>query len=417
MRVQPVLALALAAVLVTAGCQAPVSPRSPTTETTAEPTIQPEPTTNASRTTTASRTSAPATAAENDTGSLVSVDGELSFNATRTYYRVGRMVEVPIDERPPTSVRVVDPPNGSGPGRSPTTGFTELLGIVPPPSSGENGGVVTGAFARGTAVTLYDHPNASETRQETILAHEFLHVYQSAMRPGADVGALDRNRNREQLRMAMVEGSAEYVQERYAIRYQNASVNQTAIPDAWTNASAFARLQLAAYEYGSRYFALRIDDPAAVRDVYRNPPRTTEQLLHGDTPDEEPTKSLTVVTNTSNSSYTSLGGSTKGELFTRIALSTELDWNRSARAASGWGMDRLTLFSGQKNAYAWTLRWDDASEADEFQRAFEEYAAAKESPFRLERVSDQTVVVFAGTETFVANATATGNDSSVTITA
>jgi hypothetical protein len=217
--------------------------------------------------------------------------------------------------------------------------------------------------------------------------------------------------------MAMVEGSAEYVQERYAIRYQNASVNQTAIPDAWTNASAFARLQLAAYEYGSRYFALRIDDPAAVRDVYRNPPRTTEQLLHGDTPDEEPTKSLTVVTNTSNSSYTSLGGSTKGELFTRIALSTELDWNRSARAASGWGMDRLTLFSGQKNAYAWTLRWDDASEADEFQRAFEEYAAAKESPFRLERVSDQTVVVSAGTETFVANATATGNDSSVTITA
>lgn len=412
MRARSALALALAALLVAAGCQAPVSPQDPAGGDAIGTTTPPETTANATHSTTPS-----ATTGADDGGSLVTVEGNVSFNVTKTYHRVGRMLDVPMAERPPTTVTVEDPPEGRGPGPSPTTGFTNLVGIAPPPSAGENGGVVTGAVTRGVSVTLYDHPSVNETFLETIVAHEFLHVYQNTMRPAAGVASLDRGRNRVRLRGAVIEGSAEYVQERYAVRYQNATLNQTAIPREWTNASAYARWRLASYEYGSRYFAMRIDDPAAIRDVYENPPRTTEQLVHGYAPDEERAKNLTVSSDTENSSFSSLGGSTKGELFVRIALSTELDWNRSARAASGWGMDRLTLFSGQKNAYAWTLRWDSAGEADEFRRAFEDYAAAKETPLRLEAVGDETVVVFAGPEEFVTNATATGNSSSVTITA
>lgn len=73
--------------------------------------------------------------------------------------------------------------------------------------------------------------------------------------------------------------------------------------------------------------------------------------------------------------------------------------------------------NGSQAGYAWTLRWDDASEADEFQSAFGEYADRSDERFRTERVGDETVVVFAGADDFVGNATATGNSSSVTVAA
>jgi hypothetical protein len=409
METRSVVAVALAVLFVTAGCQAPAAPQASTdtpTESTATDTpTTTEPTTTQTTTTTETN--------------LVEVSDPLPYNVSRIYHRVGGLMDVPQYQRPPTQVEVKAPPEGGSRGTASTSGFVEVIGIEPLPSEGEDGGVITGAITRGTSVTLYDHPNASDRRQEYVLAHEFVHVLQSQMDVRQGIIRLDFERNRLFLSSVLVEGSAEYVQERYSMRYQNASIDQTAISDRWKNASAYVRWRIAPYEYGSRYFAMRVDNASQVQSIYRNPPRTTEQVVHGYGPAEEPAKDISIDVQAESDDVSLRGRTTKGELFTRIALSSELDWQRAADAAEGWGMDRLLTFqvADGKRGYAWVLRWDDAGEAQEFDQAFEAYADQRETAFDAERVGDETVVVFAGYEDFVATASASGNSSSVTVTA
>jgi hypothetical protein len=409
MQTKSVIAVALAVLFVTAGCQAPAAPQAsadtPTeTATTDQPTTT-EPTTTQTTTT-----------AETD---LVEVTDPLPYNVSRIYHRVGRLMDVPRYQRPPTRVQVKAPPEGGSRGTASTSGFVEVMGIEPLPSKGEDGGVVTGAITRGTDVTLYDHPNASDRRQKYVLAHEFVHVLQSQMSVRDAVIRMDHRRNRLFLSSVMVEGSAEYVQERYSMQYQNVSIDQTAISDRWKEASAYVRWRIAPYEYGSRYFAMRLDNASEVQSVYRNPPRTTEQVVHGYGPAEERAKDLSIDIREESEDVSLRGRTTKGELFTRIALSSELEWQRAAQAAEGWGMDRLLTFTVDdgKRGYAWVLRWDSPGEAQEFAQAFQGYADQRQQAFQTEHVGDETVVVFAGYEEFVTSASASGNSSSVTVTA
>ena len=406
MDTRPVLVVALAVLFVAAGCQAPVqqgatdAPAERTPTTTDQPSTEPTTTDDAGEET-----------------ELVSVRDELPFRVTPIYERVGRLLDVEAADRPSTSVRVEEPPEGGTLGAASTSGFTNLVGIEPLPSAGAGGGVSVGAIAQGTQVTLYDHPNATAEWQENVLAHEFVHVYQTQLPTREGVDELDFRRNRPFLLSVLTEGSAEYVQERYGIRYQNRSVDQTALTGEWKNASAYVRWRLAPYEYGSRYFALRVDDASGVTDVYENPPRTAEQVLHGYGPDEERAKTLTASLNASGSEFSQMRGATKGELFVRLALSTELGWERAADASTGWGMDRLLSISGENglNTYAWVIRWDDAAEAAEFQEAFADYDARTDVSFRTESVTDETVVVLTGEASFVQNASVAGNSSNVTV--
>jgi hypothetical protein len=408
MQTKSVVAVALAVLFVTAGCQAPAGPQAsaetPTETTTDQPTTTDPATTDTTTTT------------EKE---LVEVTDPLPYNVSRIYHHVGGLMDVPRYQRPPTRVEVKAPPEGGSRGTASTSGFVELIGIKPLPSKGEDGGVITGAVTRGTDVTLYDHPNASDRRQEYVLAHEFVHVLQSQMPVRKGVRKLDHKRNRLFLSSVMVEGSAEYVQERYSMRYQKASIDQTAIGDGWKNASAYVRWRVSPYEYGSRYFAMRADNASQVQSVYRNPPRTTEQVVHGYGPAEEPAKDLSIDVEEQSEDVSLRGRTTKGELFTRIALSSELEWQRAAQAAEGWGMDRLLTFTVDdgKRGYAWVLRWDSPGEAQEFAQAFQVYADQRQQAFQTEHVGDETVVVFAGYEEFVTTASASGNSSSVTVTA
>lgn len=406
MQTNPVVAVALAVLFVTAGCQAPTAPQADAeTPTTA--------TANATEPTTTETT-------QTRTGTeLVTVSGSLPYNVSRIYHRVGRMLDVPRHQRPSTTVQVKEPPEGGSRGTASTSGFVKVMGIEPLPSKGEDGGVVTGAITRGTSVTLYDHPNASQRHQKNVLAHEFVHVYQTQMPVYKGLRDLDRRRNRLFIASVLVEGSAQYVQERYGIRYQNITMDQTKIPARWKNASAYVRWRVSPYEYGSRYFAMRIENSSEVPAVYRNPPRTTEQIVHGYAPGEEQAKPLDTDVGETSADVTLSGRVTKGELFARIALSSELEWQRAADAAEGWGMDRLLTFrvDDGDRGYAWVLRWDNPSEAREFQHAFADYADQRNTAFRAEAVGDETVVVFAGAEAFVTNATASGNSSSVTVSA
>lgn len=72
------------------------------------------------------------------------------------------------------------------------------------------------------------------------------------------------------------------------------------------------------------------------------------------------------------------------------------------------------------------LRWDSPAEADEFHAAMTDYLDARgertdgrwtdgTEQFALQRVGDETVVVLAGPEAFVANASADGESDAVTV--
>ncbi|MXR21038.1 hypothetical protein [Halobacterium bonnevillei] len=405
--------LAVVALLVVAGCQSPGAPQSPdggapTATATSDPAT--------TRATADSTTTESTTATANSSDGLVRVDDDFGFDVPPIYHRVGRMLEVPRADRPEVQVRTEDPPDDGGSVVARPQGFVGLVGIVPQNPVGGDESVGTAAVARGTLVTVYSDGDLNATLTESTLAHEFAHVYQfTAHDPRSVVKSLGPNRNNARLTEVVVEGSAEYVQEEYEIRHQDRDVDQSEFAAAWKRAPAFQRWTVASYVYGSRYVELRIDDPANVTDVYQNPPRSTEQVIHGFTPDEEPVADLTVTADTTGP-FAWSNAATKGELFARIALSTELDWERAAAAAEGWGADRLLTFSdGDRAGYAWALRWDDASEADEFRDAFADYDDRNDERFRLEAVGDETVVVFAGADAFVENATATGNSSSVTV--
>ncbi|MFB6269182.1 MAG: hypothetical protein ABEH83_04505 [Halobacterium sp.] len=400
------LALALAALLLTAGCQAPTSPDASAVAT------------DASAATTADSTDA---TDENESQGYVTTSAAFEVDVERIYVRVGRLLDAPRDLWPRVTIERAEPPEGGGPVTSESTGFTELMGIVASSDSGGEGegddGVQTGAVARGTTVTVYNHEELGPRGTENLLAHEYVHVFQTLHDVQTPLVELGRGRNLRLLYGVVVEGAAEWIQEEYAIEYQDVTVDQTTFSDRWRNASAYVRWTLAPYEYGSRYYELRVDDPAAVSDVYDRPPRSTEQVIHGYAPSEEPVADLRVGVR-DDDSFELVERSTKGELFARIALSTELGFERAAAAADGWGADRLLRFTdGSASGYAWVLRWDDASEATEFQDAFADYTANRSVPFDTAHVSDETVVVFAGADAFVENASATGTDGDVTVRA
>jgi hypothetical protein len=109
-----------------------------------------------------------------------------------------------------------------------------------------------------------------------------------------------------------------------------------------------------------------------------------------------------------------------GELFVRSLFGTGLNESAAAELADGWGNDRQLEFEGTNSTgFAWVLRWDDAANATEFENGVATYLEQTDTPgpVRVDRVAPETTVLFAGDESFVQNATASGGNSTVTVTA
>jgi len=105
-----------------------------------------------------------------------------------------------------------------------------------------------------------------------------------------------------------------------------------------------------------------------------------------------------------------------GELVTRITLRDATGKPQAVNASEGWGNDRVVVFEdGWERSVAWVTRWDTAADADEFAAAARTLGNETDTEaFRTTRLDEETVVVFAGTESFVETASASGN---VTISA
>lgn len=279
---------------------------------------------------------------------------------------------------------------------------------------------------------------------ERTLAHEFVHnvqFHQDAFERLQN--ELDLNhrysRDRYLTYVSIVEGAAVYVGESYDDQYLAGDSSTITSPERYRGASSGVKYAIARYYFGGRYLEERFDSPKNVSEVYGDPPRTTEQLLHPEMKASEP---LPLSVRVFPGENRTLGQTnTNGELFTRIALGTELNTTRASAAAKGWGADQLVPVVAENRthnrSFVWSTRWDSPAEADEFETALGDYLAGRANrsvvetsengsepvtvwrddslTFRTVRVSNETVVLLAGNEAFVRNATISGSNASVSV--
>lgn len=117
----------------------------------------------------------------------------------------------------------------------------------------------------------------------------------------------------------------------------------------------------------------------AVNAAYGALPTTTEQILH---PEAYLAGDAALMVEFDAPSFgadcETVWDAPMGEFYLREHLRSGLDANAAARAAAGWGGDRLKLYRCG-DAFAWMLRieWDTPADAGEFTAAYESLAAAR----------------------------------------
>ena len=399
------VALALAGCLLLAGCSAPAGSGPETT--------------------------GPLTpVSETAVGPVEVVNGTLPVDENRTFRRVAGLVDARPDA-PVVYVGSIRPLFGFGNReRSP---FFRTFWLGTPNPRAETDRVTVGA-ATNAYGTVYIVPGSppDDDEVERTLAHEYTHVAQfergiytslESRAPEEYAGTTDSR----MARRSLVEGAAVYVSSAYAERYLPDAETEAALLDSvYDDVSAATRYYWGPYRFGYEYVAARADSTAAHWSLYDEPPRTTEQVLHDESPETEPREPFAVTDRLPDAAITERD--TKGELVTRTVLSSTLSPDRAADAAAGWAYDRaVTVERGRDRGIVWVHRLDDRAEATELRSAFRATLADRgdgagtgwttpNGTYRLLAPGDRTVVVAGGSDPILDGLSATvGDGGDVTI--
>lgn len=120
----------------------------------------------------------------------------------------------------------------------------------------------------------------------------------------------------------------------------------------------------------------------AVDEAYRGPPVSTEQILHPERyPSDAPqTVTLPPLDGVLGPGWREVDADVVGEWYTRLILEAHLPEPQAALAAEGWGGDAYRVYHADDPA-RWVLVmhsvWDTGADAQEFARAFTDYAGAR----------------------------------------
>lgn len=355
---------------------------------------------------------APGAQAETDDSPVTLANHTLDIDGELVFERVRILVDEDVAQPP---VRVVTPDDGpdgdgtfaGGPPDMPEM-FANHLGLL----NVSAGAGTPAGFADAQGFVYLVEGSGSEQVMEQVLVHEYAHSIQfrSSMLEWRGAGDGIPTTDAYLTRQSIIEGGAVYVADEYTREYMaDADIRpQSAqIGDSYADGTPGDRFLFAPYLFGPAYFDTVLDSPADFRWLHETPPATTSHVLHGIHPDKTVVQSLSV--NVTDSQAWELrdgdGSDVVGEMATRIALSGTLDDETAGSAATGWAGDRLYAFDHEAEGvgFAWALRWNDAANASEFATAFEEFAeeGVEQSATSLERVDDETVVVFLGPETFL----------------
>jgi len=410
-------ALALAVLLVLAGCSAPVATDAPRTDapdadtsTVAPETTAPDPTTTAAETTTQQPTTESPTPDADDVDVPVT-GGDLPVDVDRIYARVQALTGLTADA-PVVEVQELRNRSGTAGG----TPFQDALGLTGGTLDDVGCGSIAQASAGGSRVSIATE-GLTDAEIELVLAHEFVHVLQA----NNDLRIRSDRRVREAftVRRALTEGGAVYVANEYAKQYDLTWGSGDRPLDLrrcfYEQSPDGLRTLAGVYYFGGAYFDATLDDPRSLATVYEDPPETTEELLHARAAGTDPSVPLSVDATTDDWQVEFRGA--YGELHTRNALATELDASRAAAGADGWGNDTVVGFSREdRTGFVWVHAWDDADEAAEFADAAEAYATASDGDVRVRRVDARTTALVLGDESFVAGVTVEESNDTVTVT-
>ena len=411
----PLAVVALAVVVVLAGCPAPAGPSTPPGDPNTDDPITGPPT--------------PPEETPTDDGigesRQVTVNGSLSVNATQIYQRVEQLMDVNASA---PDVRVERMNRSSSVGLAPSP-VRQALGFANTTGSVQACDAFTSAYATDGSVTIspvnpVTGENLSASTIELVLVHEYAHTLQNRVEGFRNATAAGNLH----ISQAMTEGSAVFVTDTYAQRHDvrwSGKRPMEVRKCVYKQTRGMRKLVNGDYYYGGQYFSQRIDEPSALSTAIETVPNTTEQLIHGETPASEPVAPLSVTVDESESfnhrDSPALVGFPTGELSLRTWLSEGLSADRVDTAATGWGNAHVATFrDGTGNvSLAWTVRWDAPGEADEFGAALADLVPTLENRtgthLRHVRVAPETVVVFGGNQSFVADATATGTNGNVTV--
>lgn len=106
--------------------------------------------------------------------------------------------------------------------------------------------------------------------------------------------------------------------------------------------------------------------------VWRNPPTTTEQLLHVDKLDKrEPALEVPIPPPPPGGNWKRLFKDVYGEQSVRLVLEEWLPRRTAVAAGAGWGGDRIAVWErGDELAVVWHIRYDDEPAAERARSAF-----------------------------------------------
>jgi hypothetical protein len=283
-----------------------------------------------------------------------------------------------------------------------TQQLLELLGYIKPGTSiidllldvlGEE---VLGFYNRETKSVYVVSERDRWTPSDVItLAHEFTHALQDQHYDiQAGYEARKGNNDRQLAYQALVEGDATLLQSVYSLRFlteAERAIERAASSDGGGALDAapliLKRELLFPYDDGVSFLLNQFLDGSwpAVDAVWRDPPESTEQVLH---PEKYRAREAPIaVTMPDLQSYLGsdwqlLEENTLGELDWHILIEQYTDAATANRAAGGWGGDRYQLLrrdSDDALLLGSRLGWDTERDAIEFFEAYQRVATSRHS--------------------------------------
>ena len=264
--------------------------------------------------------------------------------------------------------------------------MARLFGIHQGRDPNELRALARGAIGEAT-LAYYDHVSKSlvfrddaETRilnLESLVAHELAHAYQDQAQGGLSQFIASHRNSLDGLRAAhgVLEGQAVLLGIGVEWHKRGISVDRLDpdIADTTVGRLASGESFSIVYEAGRRFALLRYRAGGwqEVAEAFRNPPTSSEQLLHPekfqrDLPTEVTLPSTPKLLETAAVAF----DGTIGELllYNRLLLISK-DLNRARIAAAGWDGDRLRVYSlsGGAVAASWRILWDRKGDAEQFE--------------------------------------------------
>jgi len=250
---------------------------------------------------------------------------------------------------------------------------------------------------------------------EATLAHEYAHALQYRT---FTVEALAFHS--QTARTAFVEGTANWAGAQYVQRYDHLSAAAAAPEGADVDENrTLVRLATAPDALGRQWANRTLDDPGNFSSLFDRPPETTAAFRPG--VDGEPRPLSVAAGARLFGNWTWSEARPKGDLWTRIALADQIDAERAATVADGWGADALRVFErGDAEAVVWVHRWNSTAAADEGAAALRDFAAGRRAEsdayrFRAVRVTDDATALVAGDPAATDLLAVTGSGSDVTV--